>query len=112
MPPGWALLATLDCLTPDILANYFGVQFGGSSYQWGVRNNNCVFVSHLCAPLHRGMPLPLSGPSLRHFPYGPQVVLAGAGEQIKGLASLLLLCCGLFRPGICAVALKGLVLKY
>ena len=81
MPPSLAMSTTLASLTPDILDKFFGVQLGGISYQWGVRYNNYVFVSHLCALLHHGMPWPLSGLFMHHCVHGPGVAFAAARKQ-------------------------------
>jgi hypothetical protein len=49
-----------------------------------------VFVSHLCALLHPGMPWPLSGLFVHHCFHGPRVAFAAAPKQIKGLVYLLI----------------------
>ena len=95
MRPNWAMLATLDCLAHDILAKYFSVQFGGLSCQWGVKDNNHVCISHLCAFLQHGTPWPFRGLVVHHGIHGPRVAFACAPQQIKRLVSLLLLSSGL-----------------
>ena len=49
-----------------------------------------MFVSHLCALLHHGMPWPLSGLFVHHCFCGPRVAFAAAPKQIKGLVYLLI----------------------
>ena len=62
------------------------------------QHDNLVCLLHLLSLLHHSMPWPLGGPCLHHCLRGPQVAFAAARKQIKGLVSLFLLVCGLFRP--------------